>query len=121
MFRRSIYLFALAVITSLGIATPSSSAESPCPPILDHKFANLMDEPISLCQFRGKVLLIVNTASDSRSFVIRGIARPRFLADQIDRHVAAHKLAEQQSRHQTMRAEFARWLTTYEEVLGTED
>lgn len=64
--------------------------------------------------------VIVNTASDSRSFVIRGIARPRFLADQIDRHVAAHKLAEQQSRHQTMRAEFARWLTTYEEVLGTE-
>jgi glutathione peroxidase len=64
MFRRSIYLFALAVITSLGIATPSSSAESPCPPILDHKFANLMDEPISLCQFRGKVVLIVNTASE---------------------------------------------------------
>ena len=64
MVRRSTYLFALAIITSLGIATPSSSAESPCAPILDHKFANLMDEPVSLCQFRGKVVLIVNTASE---------------------------------------------------------
>ena len=43
---------------------PSRSAEPPCPPILDHKFANLMDEPVSLCQFRGKVVLIVNTASE---------------------------------------------------------
>ena len=33
--------------------------------ILDHKFANLMDEPVSLCQFSGKVLLIVNTASNA--------------------------------------------------------
>jgi glutathione peroxidase len=32
--------------------------------MLDHKFANLMDEPVSLCQFRGNVLLIVNTASE---------------------------------------------------------
>ena len=64
MFRRSIYLFALAVVASLGIATPSGSAESPCPPILDYKFANLMDEPVSLCQYRGKVVLIVNTASE---------------------------------------------------------
>jgi glutathione peroxidase len=32
--------------------------------MLDHKFANLMDEPVSLCQFRGKVLLVVNTASE---------------------------------------------------------
>jgi glutathione peroxidase len=32
--------------------------------MLDHKFSNLMDEPVSLCQFSGKVLLIVNTASE---------------------------------------------------------
>ena len=38
------------------------SGVSPCPCVLDHKFANLLDEPVSLCQFRAKVLLIVNTA-----------------------------------------------------------
>ena len=34
-----------------------------CPPILDRKLLNLQDESISLCDFRGKVLLVVNTAS----------------------------------------------------------
>jgi glutathione peroxidase len=52
---------ALAVFTE---PTPSVAAESSCPAIIDHKFANLMDEPVSLCQFSGKVLLIVNTASE---------------------------------------------------------
>ena len=64
MLSRSIYFFALAMFISLSSAPPSRSAEPTCPPILDHKFANLMDEPISLCQFRGKVVLIVNTASE---------------------------------------------------------
>ena len=41
---------------------PASSAVA-CPPILDRKLLNLQDEPISLCDFRGKVLLVVNTAS----------------------------------------------------------
>jgi glutathione peroxidase len=56
-------LIIAALITLAGIA-PSSAADTPCPMILDHKFANLMDEPVSLCQFSGKVLLIVNTASE---------------------------------------------------------
>ena len=59
----------------------------------------------------------IHTASDSRSFVITGIARPRQLADQIDGYVAARKLAEQQARHNAMRTEFSRWLTAYEEVM----
>lgn len=63
----------------------------------------------------------VHTASESQPFVIRGIARPRQLADRIDRHVAARKLAEQHARHDAMRTEFARWLTAYDEVLRTED
>jgi hypothetical protein len=62
----------------------------------------------------------VNTASDSRSFVLRGIARPRQLADQLDRHVAARRLDDQQARHEAIRSEFARWLTTYDEVLTGE-
>jgi glutathione peroxidase len=56
-------LIIAALVTLAGIA-PSSAADTPCPMILDHKFANLMDEPVSLCQFSGKVLLIVNTASE---------------------------------------------------------
>lgn len=35
-----------------------------CPILLDHSFPRLQDEvPQSLCQYRGKVLLVVNTAS----------------------------------------------------------
>jgi hypothetical protein len=63
----------------------------------------------------------VNTASDSRPFVMRGIARPRQLADRIDGYVAARKLAAQQAQHDAMRSEFARWLTAYDEVLSAED
>jgi glutathione peroxidase len=48
-------------------AAPEAGGEvSPaagCPPILDRKLLNLQDESISLCDFRGKVLLVVNTAS----------------------------------------------------------
>jgi hypothetical protein len=62
----------------------------------------------------------VNTASDSNPFILRGIARPRQLADQIDRHVAARRLADQHARHESIRAEFARWLTAYDEVLSNE-
>lgn len=62
----------------------------------------------------------VSTAADSRTFVLRGIARPRQLADQIDRHVAARRLADQQSRHDAIRSEFSRWLTAYDDVLSNE-
>ena len=64
MFSRSLYLFALGIFTSMFFVGPGRSAEPPCPPILNHRFANLMDEPISLCQFGGKVVLMVNTASE---------------------------------------------------------
>jgi glutathione peroxidase len=43
-------------------ATPAPSAD--CPPLLQHTFNRLQTgEPQSLCQYQGKVLLIVNTAS----------------------------------------------------------
>jgi glutathione peroxidase len=61
---RSICAFIVAALAVFATPAPNSSAEFPCPSVLDHKFANLMDEPVSLCQFRGKVLLIVNTASE---------------------------------------------------------
>jgi glutathione peroxidase len=43
---------------------PNSAAETPCPAMLSREFSNLMDEPVSLCQYSGKVVLIVNTASE---------------------------------------------------------
>ena len=64
MLARSIYAFIIAAFAVLASPAPSMAGQSPCPPILDHKFSNLMDEPVSLCQFSGKVLLIVNTASE---------------------------------------------------------
>lgn len=40
------------------------AAEASCPPLLRHTFNQLQDgQPQSLCQYRGKVLLVVNTAS----------------------------------------------------------
>jgi len=59
-----IYSVIIAVLAVFAIPARSSAAESPCPAVLDHKFANLQDEPVSLCQFQGKVLLVVNTASE---------------------------------------------------------
>jgi len=64
MLARSVLVPILVALAALAISAPSSAAESPCPSVLDHKFTNLMDEPVSLCRFGGKVLLIVNTASE---------------------------------------------------------
>jgi hypothetical protein len=64
--------------------------------------------------------VIVNTASDEHAFAMRGIARPRQLADQIDRHVAARQLADHYAHHDAIRSEFARWLAAYDEVLSDE-
>jgi glutathione peroxidase len=64
MLTQLIYAFILVALAALAASAPGSAAETPCPSVLDHKFTNLMDEPVSLCQFGGKVLLIVNTASE---------------------------------------------------------
>ena len=57
--------FAAAAMTALG-ATSVQAAEpaASCPALLQHSFPRLQDEkPQSLCQYSGKVLLVVNTAS----------------------------------------------------------
>src|SRR5712692_7806712 len=64
MLARSIYAFIVAMLAVFLTPAPSGAAESPCPSVLDHKLMNLQDEPVSLCQFHGKVLLVVNTASE---------------------------------------------------------
>ncbi|HVE52322.1 MAG TPA: glutathione peroxidase [Ramlibacter sp.] len=59
MIRRSIFL-ALCVVA----AAPAGAAPGSCPAVLQHTFPRLQDEkPQPLCQYAGRVLLVVNTAS----------------------------------------------------------
>ncbi|MBC7601155.1 MAG: glutathione peroxidase [Ramlibacter sp.] len=47
-----------------GAATPATATAATCPATLSHTFLRLQDEkPQSLCQYAGKVVLVVNTAS----------------------------------------------------------
>ena len=58
------FLLALSSAGAAGQTGPAAApADSACPPLLAREFPSLQDEPISLCQYRGKVILIVNTAS----------------------------------------------------------
>ena len=51
------------VAFALFSAFPAAAVEQ-CPALLDHRFASLQDQKQqSLCQWQGKVLLVVNTAS----------------------------------------------------------
>ena len=43
--------------------SPATPTDGKCPAILDHRFSSLQGKPQDLCQYRGKVLLVVNTAS----------------------------------------------------------
>jgi len=52
----------IAGVLSLGVVPLAAAAE--CPPLLNHTFPGLQDgEPQSLCQYQGKAILVVNTAS----------------------------------------------------------
>jgi glutathione peroxidase len=52
----------LLCLLALLVIAPSVQA-SDCPVLLDQKVTTLMDQPASLCQDQGKVVLVVNTAS----------------------------------------------------------
>ena len=61
-------LFTIALATTLpfaaGTARAQSAAPAACPALLQQSFNRLQDEkPQALCQYSGKVLLVVNTAS----------------------------------------------------------
>ncbi|MCR2745619.1 glutathione peroxidase [Limnobacter parvus] len=61
-------ILAAGILTFAGIAQAtdgkSPTNASSCPTLLDHKFPRLQDEKmLSMCQFQGQVLLVVNTAS----------------------------------------------------------
>jgi glutathione peroxidase len=45
-------------------ANGANGSNSTCPALLDHTFSKLQDgKPMPLCQYQGKVILVVNTAS----------------------------------------------------------
>jgi glutathione peroxidase len=55
---------AAAFLLPAGASAQAASAAASCPPILQHTFPRLQDEkPQALCQYAGKVVLVVNTAS----------------------------------------------------------
>lgn len=55
---------ALLGLVPAGAATAEKPSGGACPAALSHAFARLQDEkPQSLCQYAGKVTLVVNTAS----------------------------------------------------------
>jgi glutathione peroxidase len=55
-------LSALLVWTAVGFGAPALAQD--CPALLSHTFPKLQDEsPQNLCHYKGKVLLVVNTAS----------------------------------------------------------
>ena len=60
-------LAGMAALTPVRAATPDAAAAPgapACAPLLQHSFLRLQDEkPQSLCQYSGKVLVVVNTAS----------------------------------------------------------
>lgn len=68
LYRRLIpFLLAAASLgggTAAVAASPAAAQAATCPSTLQHTFGRLQDEkPQSLCQYAGKVLLVVNTAS----------------------------------------------------------
>ena len=58
-------LMTLSLVLGLMMTgSPAVAAASECPALLNHKFNRLQDDsPQNLCQYSGKVVLVVNTAS----------------------------------------------------------
>ncbi len=62
--RRELLRFGLGLAGALGCGPLWAQGQSDCPAILNHTLPRLQDnKPQALCQYAGKVLLVVNTAS----------------------------------------------------------
>lgn len=53
----------MKLVIFLSILAMSSTASANCPSILDHTVKDLVGDEENLCQYAGKVVLVVNTAS----------------------------------------------------------
>ena len=58
-----VVFFVAVVANNNAAAVASTNNSGQCPTILDHRFMSLQGKPQDFCQYRGKVLLVVNTAS----------------------------------------------------------
>lgn len=62
--RHCIRRFAAAIAVGIGLGLTLPASAQDCPALLSHTFPKLQDEsPQDLCQYKGKVVLVVNTAS----------------------------------------------------------
>jgi glutathione peroxidase len=52
-----------STVAFLVLLAASAAAEAACPPLLDVKLPTLSEDAVPLCRYEGKVLLVVNTAS----------------------------------------------------------
>jgi glutathione peroxidase len=52
------------IVAGTALLLASAFACAACPPLLDVKLPTLTEDAASLCRFEGKVLLVVNTASE---------------------------------------------------------
>lgn len=51
-------------LVPLALITMTDTAQAACPPLLNHTFQQLQDKSAQpMCQYQGKVVLVVNTAS----------------------------------------------------------
>jgi glutathione peroxidase len=62
-FVQAISVLVLGAGFAANIASAAPSGGGACSGILDHRFSSLQGKPQDLCQYRGKVVLVVNTAS----------------------------------------------------------
>jgi glutathione peroxidase len=53
----------MAFAAGMAVTAAGTAGASACPALLDRTLPDLTDRPQSLCQYAGKVVLIVNTAS----------------------------------------------------------
>jgi glutathione peroxidase len=59
-----LFLLGLAALPPLIAAAQTQQTVPACPAVLQHQFTRLQDDaPQNLCQYAGKVVLVVNTAS----------------------------------------------------------
>jgi glutathione peroxidase len=58
------FLMLLLLVPAIKFAQAAPNSPANCSPVLAHSFLRLQDEvPQNLCQYQGKVILVVNTAS----------------------------------------------------------
>jgi glutathione peroxidase len=62
--RRAVRLLLSLTVFLMSALTMTETAHAACAPLLNHTFQQLQDKsPQPLCQYQGKVVLVVNTAS----------------------------------------------------------